>query len=928
MNSSKRLPLLLFMIASLAFQSNLCLAEEIGEALAKEEKDKQAESTAEKSASEVSAGQAAEAAKGKPAAEEPPKYPPVAKVLKDTKAIDGLIKLHYSDQKLLAELTPGDLGKDHIVLITIARGIGQNPILGGFSWGFGDDWVWQFRKVGENIQIIRRNVRFRAKAGTPTAEAVKLAYTDSVMYSLPIVTENGPNIIINLTSVFLSDLPQLSQALPGYSISKQRSTFLEPKGYDKNIEIQVAATYASSGTRRIESVADARAATVNVHYSISRLPKTDYQPREGDDRIGYFVTAIKDFSKKDNDGDRFVRYINRWNLQKADPSADISTPKEPIKFWLEKTIPFKYRKPIRDGIEEWNKAFEQAGYYDAIDVEQQPNDASWDPGDINYNTFRWITSNAGFAMGPSRTNPLTGQILDADVIFDSDFLAAWKREYDFFTPKGMEAFSGGSIDINAYQKEQANLPPHLRHGHSGRCSCNLLAGASQQIAFGYAMASVRKQSPEQLEKLIVQALKEVTMHEVGHTLGLRHNFKASTLHSVEDLQDAEKIAKEGITASVMDYTPVVIMPEGMKQTDYYSTTIGPYDYWAIEYGYKQLKEEKKELAEIASRSGERGLAFSTDEDTRGVQRGKFIIDPDPHSQRFDLTDDLVGYAKMQADLIEEIMPNVIKDFVEDGEGYQKPRKAFSLLLSRYGSTMYNASRYVGGIYVNRSHKGDPDSPEPLEIVDVKKQREALLLMEEHVFCPEPFQVPREVYNQLAAGKWSHWGVRTSSRPDYPIHDEILRIQERILDQLMGNITLTRINDSELKISADDDAFTNAELFQRMTDIIFDEVVSFEKGEYTNRKPAINSLRRNLQRSYLQKLANIAMDRTSAPADCQTLAYAEIKDLKAEIDELLESEPELDRYSEAHLDEISDRLGKLLETDQLVSGSSGGFMLFL
>ena len=131
--------------------------------------------------------------------------------------------------------------------------------------------------------------------------------------------------------------------------------------------------------------------TVNVHYSISELPETSYRPRLADDRVGYFVVAQKNFSKKDLD-DRFVRYITRWNLEKADPEAEMSTPKQPIIFWLEKTIPFKYRKPIRDGILEWNKAFEKAGFYDAIEVRQQPDDATWDPGDVNYNTFQWITA--------------------------------------------------------------------------------------------------------------------------------------------------------------------------------------------------------------------------------------------------------------------------------------------------------------------------------------------------------------------------------------------------------------------------------------------------------------------------------------------------------------------------------------------------------
>src|SRR5690606_37025427 len=147
---------------------------------------------------------------------------------------------------------------------------------------------------------------------------------------------------------------------------------------------------------------------------------------------GYFLTVLKDFSKK-SDEDRFVRYINRWHLVKADPSAELSPPEEPIIFWIEKTVPYKYRAPIRDGILEWNKAFEKAGCVNAIEVRQQDDAAEWDPEDIRYNTFRWITSGAGFAMGPSRVNPTTGQILDADIIFDADFIQFWKREYENFT---------------------------------------------------------------------------------------------------------------------------------------------------------------------------------------------------------------------------------------------------------------------------------------------------------------------------------------------------------------------------------------------------------------------------------------------------------------------------------------------------------------
>ncbi len=837
------------------------------------------------------------------------KFPAYDKVLKDTSTKAGLIKLHQGEVKLFVELKPSDFDQDFFVLITIAKGIGQRPLLGGYSWGFGDDWVWQFRRIGDQVQIVRRNVRFTAKSGSPAERAVKLAYTDSVLFSLPIATTGpGGSVVLDLSPVLLSDLPQISQVLPGFIFSPSKSNWAGVEAHPKNVEIQVAATYASKGTSEIESVPDTRGVTVNVHYSISRLPKTNYTPRLADDRVGYFLTVVKDFSKAEVE-DRFVRYINRWDLQKSDASADKSPPKEPIVFWLEKTIPFKYRKPIRDGIEEWNKAFEQAGFYNAVEVHQQPDDATWEPGDVRYNTFRWITSGAGFAMGPSRVNPTTGQILDADIIFDADFLQFWKQEYETFTPQGIEALTGGPIEIDAYRQQISMRPKHLHAGHHAGCACNLLNGMSRQLAFGEAVSASRKRSTADLDKLIMQGLKEVAMHEVGHTLGLRHNFKSSTLYSMDEMNNVDKTRQTGLTASVMDYNPVNIAPEGMPQGDYYSTTIGPYDYWAIEYGYTPFKaskpaDELKELGTIAARSGEPELAYSTDEDTRG-------IDPDPHSNRFDFSDDLVEYATREAKLVAETMPSIVDELVDEGDGYDRARRAFGVLLATHGKAMFIASRYVGGVFVSRSHKGDANAAEPFEVVDAEKQREALELVCAQMFAAKPFNFSPDLYNKLAASHWSHWGTEETYRYDYPVHETILMWQERVLDRLMSSLTLARIHDSELKLPAESDAFTTAELLTSLTDAIFAEVmVEGESGEYTLRQPAVASLRRNLQRAYLDRLANLALGST-APKDCQTLADSELGRLQGQIDAYLKkSDDELDRYSQAHLTETSARIAKV------------------
>ncbi len=843
------------------------------------------------------------------ASEEPKtKHPAFATVTKDFKEINGLIPLYVKDGELLAEFNSSLLNRDFIVMISIARGIGQGPLLGGMSWGAnGDDAIWQFRKVDDQIQVVRRNVRFTATKGSPEERAVEYAYTDSIMFSLPVMTVSpSGGYVVNLNPVFMSDLPEVSRVLQGFSFAANRSTWAETSGHPDNVELEVAATYASGGAAEIDTVPDSRAATINIHYSLSLLPSNGFKPRLADDRVGYFITAMKDYSHK-VDEDRFVRYITRWDLQKADPSAEQSPPKKPIVFWLEKTIPYKYRKPIREGILEWNKAFEKAGYLNAIEVRQQPENSDFDPEDVNYNTFRWITSSAKFAMGPSRVNPLNGQILNASVIFDADFLSFWKTEYETLTPQGIAALTGGALDLKSFEEERVR-------GRYAFDTCALCDGEARELAFGSAVLTARaggKLTAAEEDKLVAQGLKMVTMHEIGHTLGLRHNFKGSAMLSLDDLNNPEKVREVGMGSSVMDYYPVNIVPQDMKQGLYYTPTIGPYDVWAIQYGYTPVsggdsEGEVPELNKIASRSGEPALAYSTDEDTRG-------IDSDPLSNRFDLGNDTVAYAKQRVKVVNDMWPKMVDQVTKEGDGYQRARQAFSVLLSTEGEAMFFAARYVGGVYVNRSHKGDPNAPEPYVVVDAKKQREALELLEQNLLNDKPFQFPPSLYNHLAASHWEHWGTEIPTRDDYPIHQVIAMWQDRILSQLLSSLTLQRLYDSELKVPADQDAFTTAELLHRLTTAVFAEVDKLPaNGEFTNRKPAISSLRRNLQRIYLKRVSQMALGDSDAPQDCQTVAYAELKALAERINKLLAGNAKLDDYTRDHLQETSARIAKVLD----------------
>ena len=844
---------------------------------------------------------------------------PYAAYLKDAQERKGLFNMWYKGNKLYAELNSSHYSKEYLVLISIARGIGQFPLVAGYTWQLSeDDWLWKFRKVDDRVLVIRRNVRFRANRGYPEQTAVERAYTDSVLFSLRIVSK-GPRggDLVDFSPVFMSDLPQISQVLPGFGFSTTKSSWASVKAFPRNVELEVAATYASSGRYVFDTVADSRGVTINVHYSISALPSSSYKPRVADDRVGYFLTVIKNFNKE-SDRDQFERYINRWNLRKP-PGAKTApyTPKDQIVFWIEKTVPHKYRKAVRDGISEWNKAFEKAGWLEAIEVRQQPDDADWDPADVNYNTFRWITSSSSFAMGPTRVNPKTGEILDADIIFDADFLQFWKEEFETLTPADVAAMTGGPLEpVEAKEQEQPSISDILLQSRRMRPACRLSHGMSRQLAFGAAAIgalSVRRDAKEaavEKEKLIMQGLKETVMHEVGHTLGLRHNFKASKMMDLKEINNKDK-KDRAFVASVMDYNPTNIVPSEWHQGDYYTPTIGPYDYWAIEYGYKPLpggSAEVKALRKIASRSGEAALNYATDYDT-------YAMDPDPDANLYDLGNDALQYAKARAQIVKEVVPGLIDRTTEEGEDYTQARRAFNILLSEHGQAMFFAARLIGGLHTSRSHKGDKDAKPPVEVVSVEKQRESLALLEEQVFSDTPFQFPSELYNYLAKSNWRHWGqVQIASRKDYPVHDVISMWQTRVMSQLLSSTTLRRMHDTEFKTPPDEDVLTTAELIERLTKAIFSELDSIDEGDFTNRKPAISSLRRNLQREYLRTMSRLAMGNTFAPDDCQTIAYAELSALEDRIGQLLKSNVKLDSYSRAHLQETASRIDKVLNAE--------------
>jgi Met-zincin/Domain of unknown function (DUF5117)/Domain of unknown function (DUF5118) len=877
-----------------------------------------------------------------------------ARISKGAKVYDGLYKLYQKDENLYMEIPPNNFNKPLLCPIAVARGAG----MGGLTLNFDEQWVLLFKRMGDKVHLIRRNVHFKAKSGTPVEKAVEITYSDSVLMALRIVAFNPQHQmapLINLNDIFMTDFAQLGLG----HFDTNRSVWHKIKAFPRNIELQVQATY--SGGRRFffgdETTIDPRGNTVVIHYGLAALPEFGYTPRLADDRVGYFLTAVKDFSNGSKDTS-FVRYINRWRLEPAEPidpknPDKLSVPKRSIKFYIEKTVPHEYRAAVQEGILEWNKAFEKIGFRNAIEVVQQRDDEDFDPEDMNYNTFRWITTDQAFAMGPSRANPLTGEILDADIIFDADMVRYWKQERQVFRGNG-EAYEPVSpiqamdmgwgldhpmlnrrLDDSAWNDAPRRFSDNpeanrMRAIQQGICQCGRhmkyeLGLAAMAIAQAAIPKSKDKDKDKVVDELISQAVKEVVMHEVGHTLGLRHNFKGSTMLPNAQLHDTKITRQKGLVGSVMDYSPVNLAPKGVKQGDFFTTTIGPYDYWAIEYGYKPLsggtESEVAELKKIASKGSQPGLDYGTDEDT--------FLTSDPHTNRFDLGADVVQFALDRMLVTEDLLKGLSHNVVDEGEGYQRTRLAFSLLLSQYGNGAYLVSKHIGGEHAYRDHRGDPKGRDPLVPVSSARQREALKFLQEHIFSEKSFQFSPELLRRLAVERWSHWGADESST-DFPLYDRILGIQKLPMNRLLSASVLQRIQSNALKADANEQPVTVAEIFRTVTDGIWNSWPN-EKGE---RKPLASSIiRRNLQREHLKKLSSLVLgeksgqlnfyyfssDLGSIPPDARSLARAHLKEIDKRIDTWLKNKPvEADETTVAHLEECRERINKVLSASLQVN----------
>jgi hypothetical protein len=920
----------------------------------------------------------APSAEGKPASPTPPRPPSKFRefneVIRGLEKMDGLFTLYRTNDTLYAEIKPHQFEQLLIAPIAIARGMA----MAGQPLNFGNEWILYFKRVGDRVQLVRRNIHYTAPKGSPLEKAVEQNYTDSVLLGIPIVSINpgGQGVLIDFGNIFLTDFANLRMG----GLDRSRTTWHKVKNFQHNLELQVSATYSgrpggfSFYGFGDSGVADSRGLTLVIHYSLARLPDGGYKPRYADHRVGHFISATKNFGS-DNPDTPFVRQINRWRLEKADPKAAVSPPKRQLVWWVEDTVPHEFRPYVEEGILEWNKAFEKIGFRNAIGVRWQNERDDFDPEDINYCTFRWITTSTTFAMSGLRANPITGEIIDGDIVFDASWVRTWRNEYAFLvggvptaqeqdmpTPLAVAEVISPIMAVrygfglpfplpgNRWSSFLQNTPeekniPFLvptqwnplqmelsrRFGNNLVAACQCVSLKQQEFSLAaISLAHSEEMSPDGRlpDEFLGQAIKSIVMHEVGHSLGLRHNFRASGMLDMDQLHDTSITRVKGLSGSVMDYNPINIARRGQTQGDYAMTTLGPYDYWAIEYAYKPINgDEAAELKKIASRSPEPDLAYSTDED--------MWLSDDPYVNAFDLGSDPLRYGKERMALAKELMQDLDDKVVKEGEAWSRLRSAFSILLNQYGNAAYLASGFVGGHLISRDFKGTEGARDPNAPIPPERQREALEFLIQEVLSDEAFTFSPALLRRLTSENWYHWGsdsIFFFGGMDFPVYNRILAIQRIVLNRCFNPSVLTRLQNQELQFEEGTDPVSIAEVFQTLTEGIWTELKTPCPTTTQEEGPLrISTIRRNLQREHLQRLSNLALGQRrnpfeelygyvvfsggmgSLPPDARSLARLHLGNLGSQLDAvLINPDLEVEPTTRAHLVESHERINRVLK----------------
>ena len=811
-----------------------------------------------------------------PAARPPaPGTPPAfAEVIKEAKRADGYLPLWTKDDKTWLEIPAALLDKPMFFGNSLASGLGERGFWPGMM---GAEQLVVLRRQGNNLQLLARNYRVRAPAGTPLARAVDESYSDSLLAAVPLAAAphaDSKALLVDAQALLGGDITGLQTALEAsyrlpYALDRANSSIERARSNAEGTSITLRSHFAvpklpappvfTPGAPPPNPAAlptpplgvpDGRSFFLSQTYTLAPLPEVPAKARAADQRVGYFTSAYIDFGDEASEGRR-RHNIERWRLEKKDPAAEISEPKQPIRVVMDRNIPEKWREAVKSGIVEWNKAFEKAGFRNAIAVEQQADNADWTSLEgTRMLAVRWfaIDGPGATAVGPSQSDPRSGEILRGAAIIPENWVRFFRNQSGDTEPRLNSAEFGSQA--------AASMP--VGDFAQRLLQCTYATDALEQAEFAAELLSARGAfvpgSPE-AEQYIKDSLKDVTMHEVGHALGLRHNFKASTGIKPAQLRDKAFTGANGISNSVMDYNALNVPLDGEAVANYHMGGLGAYDYWAIDYGYREHAPEVEQAAlkRIAAMSESNpALAYATDEDNIGAM--------DPLVNQRDLGDDPLAFAQRQMKLARELWSRTQKRELAADDDLTIYRRNLQRGLNSFGAAVPIAGKYVGGLYTTRTLAG---SGKALAVpVPAAQQRAALDLILAEALSSNSFRFDPKFMSRLAVDQFDRTAPgRFMANTDFSLAGAVLGIQRNVLDGLMGDAMAARLADAESKVDDPKTLLSYADVQQQLSTAVWSELKAPSKGGARE----IDSLRRNLQREHVRRLAGGVLRPSSAAA---------------------------------------------------------------
>ncbi|MEZ6233291.1 MAG: zinc-dependent metalloprotease [Phycisphaerales bacterium] len=874
------------------------------------------------------------------------------------------------DAQVLAELPRNFESQRLFIYGMVAEG---NPLAGVGGIGNDNENFCKWQRIGNRLALVSPELEYRTTGDAESRRSVEMMYTDQVLLSVPIVTMGpGGGPVIDLDGLFLGQASRFfGGAASGLDISLARVS--KTRAFPNNLIVGFRAPMNTASRNPFGGPSlGGGARFTELLYTIQVLPEnTGYRPRAGDPRMGYFGTAFNDLSRTVRDEDTWVRYITRWNIQKADPNLAMSPPREPLVWYIEHTVPIRYRRYVREGVLEWNKAFERVGIANAIEVRQQ--DAATgaymdlDPEDARYNFVRWNDNQQTFAIGPSRADPLTGEIFDADLTINTGIFAAMARWYgnlmpaiatEGFTPETMawldqnpqwdprvglaapgiresilaeraaRAARGEAVDYTRIPIGEAAMMmgaltdagvANPEAAHASYCMAGVYAAMGTDLMRLLVAASPQADSGTAMldslpEEYAGQMLRGLTAHETGHCLGLAHNFMASTIRTAEEINSGEYPADQAIGGSVMEYTEPNFNYNnllGPAQGQYTIHQLGPWDYWVIEYGYTF---DNNRLEEILDRNTEPDLIYGSNIHQSGS---------DPRVRTYDFGTNPLDLCDVRMTMVQDLRAKIISDLVDDNEGWGRARDIYQTLLSTHLRAVSTAAAWVGGSYISNAHKGDPNAPEaPVMDIPAEQQRRALAFVIEHALQDDAFGLTPELIAHLSVDKgYDQSYASRGADPAYNVHDTVSGVQTSALTMLINPSRLRTIYDNEFRSNGhSQDTLTMAEVVSTVTDSVWGELDVLPTRAFTASEPYISSLRRNLQGQMADRLIAMAQPGAmtgSAAQPLRSLCRMELRELSEKINgALTRGGANLDPYSRAHLSDVAVRIERALEAQQV------------